>query len=124
MSIKVTEFPVLNSKINSRSPEFLENLEKWKPITEQLDQALETSASQGQIKGQERHISRGQLLGKLSKQSATVPDKALTQCQARDRVSLLLDPGSPFLELCALAGLDDKDSSPSASIVSGIGLVK
>ncbi|KAH0041901.1 beta subunit of 3-methylcrotonyl-CoA carboxylase, partial [Aureobasidium melanogenum] len=104
MSIKVTEFPVISSKSSSRSPEFLGNLEKWKSITNQLDQALETSASQGHIKGQERHISRGQLL-------------------ARDRVSLLLDKGSPFLELCALAGLDDNDSSPSASITSGIGLV-
>jgi acetyl-CoA carboxylase carboxyltransferase component len=50
--------------------------------------------------------------------------KILRSLLARDRVALLLDPGSPFLELCPFAGHDDSESSPSASIVSGIGLVK
>jgi 3-methylcrotonyl-CoA carboxylase beta subunit len=48
----------------------------------------------------------------------------------RDRVDRLLDPGSPFLELSALAAYgmygrdaDDLNAVPSASIVTGIGRV-
>jgi 3-methylcrotonyl-CoA carboxylase beta subunit len=50
---------------------------------------------------------------------------------ARDRIDALLDPGSPFLELSALAaygmygaGGDDAYAVPSASIVTGIGRVE
>jgi 3-methylcrotonyl-CoA carboxylase beta subunit len=50
---------------------------------------------------------------------------------ARDRIDALLDPGSPFLELSALAaygmydaGDDDAYAVPSASIVTGIGRVE
>src|SRR5690349_10411879 len=48
----------------------------------------------------------------------------------RDRVDRLLDPGSPFLEIAPLAAYgmygkdaDDEYAVPSASIVTGIGLV-
>ena len=45
----------------------------------------------------------------------------------RERVNLLLDRGSPFLELCALAGLrqhDDKDGSQAGgNTIAGIGYV-
>lgn len=43
--------------------------------------------------------------------------------QARDRVALLLDSDSPFLELCAFAGFGLPDSSPSASLIAGIGSI-
>lgn len=42
---------------------------------------------------------------------------------ARDRIALLLDHGSPFLELCPFAGYDNRDSTPSANLIAGIGLV-
>jgi hypothetical protein len=42
---------------------------------------------------------------------------------ARDRVHLLLDPDTPFLELGAFAGYKLDTSSPSASIITGIGVV-
>src|SRR5207302_2927524 len=42
----------------------------------------------------------------------------------RERVERLLDPGSPFLEVGALAALDLYDNeAPSAGIVTGIGRV-
>jgi acetyl-CoA carboxylase carboxyltransferase component len=54
----------------------------------------------------ERHRSRGKLL-------------------ARDRVDRLLDPGSAFLELGALAAWELYDGeAPSAGLVAGIGLVE
>jgi acetyl-CoA carboxylase carboxyltransferase component len=44
--------------------------------------------------------------------------------KARDRVTLLRDPGTPLLELCSFAGHKLDDSSPSASLVAGIGVVR
>ncbi len=48
---------------------------------------------------------------------------------ARERIDLLLDPGSPFLELSPLAAIgmyadDDDFAVPSASIITGIGRVE
>ncbi|MGK2899780.1 MAG: carboxyl transferase domain-containing protein, partial [Burkholderiaceae bacterium] len=46
------------------------------------------------------------------------------QLLARERVSALLDPGSPFLELCQLAGEGlYGDDPPGAGIVAGVGIV-
>ena len=43
---------------------------------------------------------------------------------ARERINLLVDPGSPFLELSPLAAWDMYDGdAPSAGIVTGIGVV-
>ncbi|KAI7857538.1 ClpP/crotonase-like domain-containing protein, partial [Circinella umbellata] len=42
---------------------------------------------------------------------------------ARERVDLLLDEDSPFLELCAFAGYEQKDMTFGGSFVAGIGLV-
>lgn len=43
---------------------------------------------------------------------------------ARDRIALLLDAGSAFLELGAFAGYELKDSSPCANLIAGIGSVR
>ncbi|MFZ5508555.1 MAG: acyl-CoA carboxylase subunit beta [Pseudomonadota bacterium] len=50
------------------------------------------------------------------------------QLLPRERLSLLLDPGAPFLELCTLAGyrLDNPDpdkSVPGGGVIAGIGYV-
>jgi len=42
---------------------------------------------------------------------------------ARDRLELLLDDDSPFLELCPLAGYGQDDMTIGGSQVAGIGLV-
>ncbi|MEY2973682.1 MAG: hypothetical protein RIR49_102 [Actinomycetota bacterium] len=64
-----------------------------------------TAALGGPEQSRERHVARGKLL-------------------PRDRVEGLLDPGSPFLELSALAAHDMYGGeAPSAGIITGIGLV-
>lgn len=71
----------------------------------QLRDKLAAAALGGSERARERHVSRGKLL-------------------PRDRVTGLLDPGSPFLELSPLAadGMYD-DESPGAGIITGIGRV-
>ena len=63
-----------------------------------------TVALGGPAKSRERHHARGKLL-------------------ARERVSRLLDEGSPFIELAPLAaeGLYDGDA-PAAGVIAGIGM--
>ena len=71
----------------------------------ELNARLEAAARGGNERARERHVSRGKLL-------------------PRDRVDRLLDPGSPFLELSALAATGMYgDESPGAGIITGIGRV-
>jgi 3-methylcrotonyl-CoA carboxylase beta subunit len=50
--------------------------------------------------------------------------KERKQLLPRERISALLDPGSPFLEFCQLAGEGMYDGvPPGGSIVTGVGMV-
>ena len=74
-------------------------------LVEQLRERLATTRLGGPERSRERHTARGKLL-------------------ARDRVDRLLDPGSPFLELGALAAEAMYDDEvPSAGIVTGVGSI-
>ncbi|PEG59230.1 methylcrotonoyl-CoA carboxylase [Mycolicibacterium boenickei] len=74
-------------------------------LVEQLRAKLATAALGGPERARQRHVDRGKLL-------------------PRDRVDGLLDPGSPFLEISALAadGMYD-DECPGAGMITGIGRV-
>lgn len=71
-------------------------------LVEQLNQKLKDSQFEGRESTIQRHHSQGKLL-------------------ARERIEMLIDPDSPFLELMALADCDKPDSQPTS--ISGIGLV-
>src|SRR6188508_934404 len=74
-------------------------------VSELRERTVQVAAGGGE-RAIERHRSRGKLL-------------------ARERIDRLVDPGSAFLELNALAawGLYDGDA-PSAGIVTGIGVIE
>ncbi|MDY6998528.1 MAG: carboxyl transferase domain-containing protein [Actinomycetota bacterium] len=74
-------------------------------LVDQLRTKLAAAALGGPERARERHVSRGKLL-------------------PRERVDGLLDPGSPFLELAALAadGMYD-DECPGAGMIAGIGRI-
>ena len=95
----------LESRVDSSSDEFRRNRERMAALVAELRERT-TLARQG---GGEKYIQRHREQGKLP---------------ARDRVGKLLDPGSPFLELSALAAWDLYDNeAPSAGIVTGVGRV-
>jgi 3-methylcrotonyl-CoA carboxylase beta subunit len=76
-------------------------------LVAQLRARLDVVRQGGSESARARHTGRGKLL-------------------VRDRVDRLLDPGSPFLELGALAAYDmygEEYAVPSAGIVTGIGSV-
>ena len=73
-------------------------------LLKKLDGHLEDSRFQGQ----ERHISKARAQGKML---------------ARERLDLLMDQDSPFLELLPLAGLGGKGFGTGGTTVGGIGIV-
>ena len=95
----------LETSLNTRGAEFQENREHLEAQVKDLRETLAAVRQGGGEKARTLHTSRGKLL-------------------ARDRVDALLDPGSPFLELSALAALDVYgEDVPAAGIVTGIGRV-
>lgn len=71
--------------VAAMSPAFVENKRAMDAVVDNLQLLIRQAALGGGPKAIERHRSRGKLL-------------------PRDRISALLDPGSPFLELSHLAG--------------------
>ena len=95
----------LESQINASSDQFRRNQERMTTLVADLRQRV-TTARQG---GGEKYLQRHREQGKLP---------------VRDRVAGLLDPGSPFLELSALAACDLYDNeAPGAGLITGIGRV-
>jgi len=93
------------SKINTRSPDFIENAEHMHAQVNDLKEKVVEIKLGGNERSRDKHLSRGKLL-------------------PRDRVKALLDPGSPFLELSQLAAYKVYDDNiPSAGIITGIGRV-
>jgi acetyl-CoA carboxylase carboxyltransferase component len=97
-------FPVLRSQVDPRGEEHRANLEANRAAVDKLAAALREATAGGGDKYTERHKAAGKLL-------------------PRERVEMLLDRDSYFLELCALAGKDVPGHSPGASLVGGIGVV-
>ena len=81
----------LSSSIDSSSPEFQQNSEHHKQLANELKERL-ASVREG---GGEKYRKRQEEQGKLF---------------VRERIERLLDPGSPFLELSALAACDLYDN--------------
>ena len=95
----------LESAIDRRSAEFTANASAMRAHLATLREKLAAASLGGSADARARHVARGKLL-------------------VRDRIDLLLDPGSPFLEIGALAanGLYGGDAH-AAGLVAGIGRV-
>src|SRR5690242_12963550 len=96
---------ILSSSIDASSTEFASNAQRMRALIEELRTRRAQAALGGNEKARARHVSRGKLL-------------------PRDRVMNLIDPGSPFLEIGALAayGMYD-DAIHGAGMIAGIGRV-
>src|SRR3569833_250396 len=95
----------LRSSIDPASPDFARNADAMRALVVELKDKLAGVAGGGGEAARARHTARGKML-------------------ARQRVDLLLDPGTAFLELSPLAahGLYGGDVH-SASIITGVGRV-
>ncbi|MEE2036863.1 carboxyl transferase domain-containing protein [Nocardiopsis sp. CT-R113] len=99
---------MLGSAVDTAGPAFAANDAANRALALELRERIATAALGGPEKTRARHVERGKLL-------------------PRDRVDLLLDPGSPFLEISPLAadGLYGKDGrdAPGAGMIAGVGRV-
>ena len=97
--------PKLESTLDTRSEAFASNASSMQGLVDDLRDKVASVSRGGGETARERHIKRGKL-------------------PVRDRIRLLLDPGSPFLELSQLAayGVYD-DAVPAAGLITGIGRV-
>src|ERR1700754_1598521 len=95
----------LHSSIDTASSDFARNAESMRGLVAELQDKLNQVAGGGGKASRARHTARGKML-------------------ARQRVDLLIDPGTAFLELSPLAanGLYGGDVH-SASIITGVGRI-
>ncbi len=95
----------LKSQIETKSPEFEKRKHFHVSLLSNYRSLLSEITLGGPPDAREKHTSRGKLL-------------------VRDRIDLLLDPNTPFLELSSLAAYDQYNNQfPSAGIVTGIGVI-
>jgi acetyl-CoA carboxylase carboxyltransferase component len=95
----------IESKIDVHSSGFKKNREEFLKILDEYRSNLEKVKFGAPQKAVERHKERGKLL-------------------ARERIDLLLDPNTPFLELSPMAAFGEYGNQfPSAGIITGIGAI-
>jgi acetyl-CoA carboxylase carboxyltransferase component len=95
----------LETHIDTRSDEYRQNHERMSALVHELRERTALVRQGGGARYLERHREQGKL-------------------PVRDRIDRLLDDGSPFLELSALAAWDLYDNdAPAAGVVTGIGRV-
>lgn len=95
----------LQSFINPGSAEFQSNSELMQSLIKDLHERVQHVSKGGGDRAVDKHRKRGKLL-------------------PRERIDLLLDSGTAFLELSQLAALDVYDQDvPSAGIITGIGKI-
>ncbi len=95
----------LQSKALPSSEAFQSNQAAHLSMLDTIRIAADQAIQGGSEKARERHLSRGKML-------------------PRERVSNLLDPGSPFLEVGTTAAHDMYDgAAPGAGVIAGIGRV-
>ncbi|MES2118396.1 MAG: carboxyl transferase domain-containing protein, partial [Pseudomonadota bacterium] len=102
--------PHIESKLNPRSEDFKANAAAMQVLVDDLRAKVAQIAAGGGAAASAKHTARGKLL-------------------PRDRVQMLLDPGTPFLEFSQMAAYgmyqdaNGVDAAPAAGIITGIGRV-
>ena len=96
---------VFQSQIQTDDKNFQHNVSAMRLFVDDLKHRLAKIQKGGDTQSQDRHKQHGKLL-------------------PRDRIELLLDPGSTFLELSAFAGYELYDDVlPAGGIITGVGCI-
>ena len=96
---------ILDSTLDARASDVQANTAAMQLLVDDLSAAVEKILLGGGDDARKKHLARGKLL-------------------PRERVQMLLDPGTPFLELSQLAAYNLYDNvAPAAGIITGIGRV-
>jgi 3-methylcrotonyl-CoA carboxylase beta subunit len=96
----------IKSNLQTGSQDYKNNRKAFKPILQNYRSLLKNVQQGGGVDSIEKHRKKGKLL-------------------ARERVNLLLDPNTPFIELSSLAAYGMYNNEfPSAGIITGVGVVQ
>ena len=94
--------PIIKTRINKDSDKFISNFEYHKTLSDILSEKIQKVREMGSPDNIEKHKARGKLT-------------------ARERIELLIDKGSKFLELSEFAGTKLYDDDvPAGGIITGI----
>ena len=99
---------VIESAIDPRSEQFEANREAYEDVVSTLRERMRWAidGGPGRERSIERHLKRGKLM-------------------VRDRIDMVIDDGTPFLEFSTLSGWGQYEgTAPGAGIVTGIGIVQ
>ncbi|MBE7366469.1 carboxyl transferase domain-containing protein [Ramlibacter pallidus] len=102
--------PVLPSQLNPRSADFQASVAAMQALVDDLNAQVAVHSAGGGEAARKKHEARGKL-------------------PPRERVQMLLDPGTPFLEIAPLAAhgmylaKDGSMDAPCAGMIAGIGRV-
>ena len=102
--------PKLETKLNTRNSEFIANTQVMQSAVADLKLRVSRIEMGGGESARKKHTDRAKLL-------------------PRDRVQLLLDPGTPFLEFSQLAAFamypetSGADAAPGAGLITGMGCI-
>ncbi|KAI4286528.1 MAG: hypothetical protein L6R35_004218 [Caloplaca aegaea] len=101
------QLSVLPTNVDTSSPAYKQNSAQYASLMSQMQDLHRKIEKGGSDKAREKHVGRGKML-------------------VRDRITALLDPGTPFLELSALAGHEvyPGEDVPAGGIVTGVGTVE
>ncbi|XP_076183873.1 methylcrotonyl-CoA carboxylase subunit 2 isoform X2 [Ptiloglossa arizonensis] len=100
-------FNQLIDEFEVKGSSFQENYLQMESLVRKLKKTVEKIVEGGEESARERHMKKGKLL-------------------ARERINVLIDPTSPFLEFSQLAGheLYGNENVPAGGIITGIGRVE
>jgi 3-methylcrotonyl-CoA carboxylase beta subunit len=98
---------VLRTSVDPNDSRYKENAAAMAELMMNLTSLHDMAAKGGPDKARQKHVERGKML-------------------VRDRVTALIDPGTSFLELSALAGhhMYPGEDVPAGGIITGIGTVE
>lgn len=101
-----TALSILPSTVDSASVEFKDNARQFDEVLVRMKELHSRIEKGGTQKAREKHVAREKML-------------------PRDRVTALIDTGTPFLELSSLAGYEvyPGEDVPAGGIITGVGSV-
>ncbi|KAL8717222.1 MAG: hypothetical protein Q9225_005519 [Loekoesia sp. 1 TL-2023] len=101
------QLSILPTNIDTSSATYKQNAAQYNELMAQLRELHQKIEKGGPEKAREKHVARGKML-------------------VRDRITALIDPGTPFLELSALAGHEvyPGEDVPAGGIITGVGTVQ
>lgn len=104
---QAAQISVLQTAVDTSSSSYQENASSMGELAQKIADLHAKVAQGGPQKARDKHIQRGKML-------------------VRDRITALIDPGTSFLELSALAGHEvyEGEDTPAAGILTGIGTVE